>query len=377
MALVLVQEDGGGDYTTLAAAVAANETDIEIQETWSAPETANIAIDDANTSIVATGAAKHPGYVGGSPTHYRLEDNSGGHVVTTVDSIEGVVIDGLDIHQTGTGSSDECVRAGGGYAVTVLTLKNCLIHGDRGANDQDGVYLGIVEGTINLENCIIYGFDRAGLHAQCYNAAARTQTWNVNSCTIWDCGEDGEANGGGITAHSGSGVTLNLNLFNTQILACSFNSNDDYNESTVGGTHNWDTHNSIDSDNSIASRDGSAHACLASRTIAETDQGAGNYVIVEDLDSPYDLRIQDLGSAKNNAQDMHTDATGAGMNIPAADIVGTNRPQNTNYDCGAFEIVAADYIPMIMMIIMILISLGSLNCGILRGFLIEITEAII
>jgi hypothetical protein len=38
---------------------------------------------------------------------------------------------------------------------------------------------------------------------------------------------------------------------------------------------------------------------------------------------------------------MHSSSTGAGLTIPSTDIVGTSRPQNTNYDCGVFEIVAA------------------------------------
>ena len=72
MALVYVQEDGGGDYTTLAAAITANEVDIEIEETWDNPETAHITCDDANRTIEATGDAKHPGYANvGSETHWR------------------------------------------------------------------------------------------------------------------------------------------------------------------------------------------------------------------------------------------------------------------------------------------------------------------
>ena len=45
-------------------------------------------------------------------------------------------------------------------------------------------------------------------------------------------------------------------------------------------------------------------------------------VIVEDItNDPYDLRLQ--SNTYNEAQDMHTDASGAGLSIPAADIVGT------------------------------------------------------
>ena len=139
MATILVQEDGSGDaYTTLTAAVSnAGAADtIEISETWSAPEETNITISDAGLIIQAVGASKvtTAGHYSGSPTHYRIEDNSGGHVFTTS---AACTITGLDIKQTGSGGSDECVRWG-----AATTLNECILSCARGAVDQDGCYAG-------------------------------------------------------------------------------------------------------------------------------------------------------------------------------------------------------------------------------------------
>jgi hypothetical protein len=58
-------------------------------------------------------------------------------------------------------------------------------------------------------------------------------------------------------------------------------------------------------------------------------------VVFHDIAKPYDLRLQNV--AKNDAIDMHTASTGAGMTMPALDLRGVSRPYNTNYDCGPYE----------------------------------------
>jgi len=152
--MAIVQEDGGGDYTTLAAAVAANETTIEIQETWSAPETANITIDDANTTIIATGASKvtPARHVAGTPDHFILEDNAGGDVINV--TVDGVILDGLDIKQTGTGASDEGIDFNDTNAT--LTIQNCILSATTYTDQQDGIYIdNEADLTINVINTII------------------------------------------------------------------------------------------------------------------------------------------------------------------------------------------------------------------------------
>ena len=108
-----------------------------------------------------------------------------------------------------------------------------------------------------------------------------------------------------------------MNVFNTIVVGCS-TGNDDYAELTPAGTVNWDIHNSIDSDNTLDDRDSGHYNCLQGRTATDSDTpGAGTWVVFEDItSSPYDLRLK--SNAENDAQDAHTDSSGAGINMPAA-----------------------------------------------------------
>ena len=176
-------------------------------------------------------------------------------------------------------------------------------------------------------------------------------TVNVNSCFIWDCGHSDNSLStdrgiGGIgIASNGTGGTKNLNVHNTVVLGCSAHTfGNDYNEQTSAGTITWNIDYSFDSDNSIASRDTGAVSPLANVTITDGTPTTGNYCAVGDITtSPFDLRL--VSHADNDAQDYHSSTTGAGLTTPSTDIIGTSRPQNTNYDVGPFEITAGGPAP--------------------------------
>jgi hypothetical protein len=342
--------DGGGDFTTLAAALAdagtsAGDT-IEISGTWDNDDTAACTVADNNITIQAVGSSKCAPFAVASPTHYRLRCATNGSHCILVNNT-GCVIDGLEIKQGSTGSSDEGIRmaASGG----TLTVKNSHIYGGSSyVIRQDGIYINNISATLNLENCIIHTFDRTGIHDQNYTAETVVVTVNVNSCTIFGCGNDypaeNEAPGGIGVDSSHLDSVHNINVFNSVVVnnEQAGSGAEDFAISTgMAGTITWNIHNSIDSDNSIASRDAAAFECLASRTETDSDTpGAGNWVVFEDVTTyPYDLRLK--SNVENDAQDAHDSGSGAGIDMPDADIAGTTRPQNTNYDCGAFEIAAA------------------------------------
>lgn len=344
MANLTVEEDGGGDYTTLDEAcdnIGAGET-ITIQLGWDAIDSRN-AIISTNCFITATGASRvtTARHVSGSPQHYRLHCSTNGtHCIQVTDATASTTIDGIDIKQKSAGASDECIRLtdGGG----TLNIKNCILSSDFDTGSQDGVYVGAISCTINLENVIVYQVQRAGFHSQNTTADALTQTWNINSCSIWDCGDGNALDGGIVIDVRGTNAIFNINIHNTWALS---NNNADYHRYAGAGdnaTDTWGISYSIDSDNSIASRDGGGSGNQASRTIADADQGVGSYVIVNDITgaAPFDLSLLTLGNAKNNAEDEHTTDSAEGLTIPATDIDGTVRPQNTNHDVGAFEIVS-------------------------------------
>ncbi len=343
--MAIVRETpGDGEYGSLAAAIAASETDIEIVGEWASAETSHYTIS-STTTIEATGDAKHPGYVGSSPTHWRAKPTSSGHTFTVNDDL---TVTGLDVAILSSGASDECFRmaASGG----TLTLNKCLLH-SSGTTDQDGVYAGDIDCTVNVNECVIYNFERCGLHPQNYGNIAVSQTWNIRSSVIVDCGSGATSSnddgGIGVRLRNGDSVA-NINVYNSLVL--NNGAYGDYRNSGTSylyGTVNWNIHQSFDSDGSIALRDTGAVDCQGNMNLTDdnTKSADGDWVIVyETASGSEDFRLQ--SNDHNEAQDYSSTATGAGMTISSTtDIVGTSRPQDTDYDCGAFEIVS-DVLPI-------------------------------
>jgi hypothetical protein len=264
-----------------------------------------------------------------NPEHYQL------HPVTTENALnianEGVIVNGLEIFlNNGT------VSMGRGVAVTDVssTIRNCLVWANNVTENQScirAVVNSAQSRTVTLESNILVGGTRAGANFAVTNAGG-TLIANLNSNTIYGCGSDG---GGGVRAYNIVSGTLTVNALNNIVV-------DNATDFSQEGTATWDIHNSIASDNSISARDGSAHGCLANRsTTHNSSPGEGDWVIFRSLSAvPYDLRLVNV--AENDAIDMHTDSTGAGMTIPSTDVSGANRPYNTSFDCGAYEWAVAE-----------------------------------
>lgn len=340
MAKVYVQEDGNGDYTTLAAAITANEIDIEIRGTWSADETAKNALNDDNRTIEATGDAKCPGYTSASPTHWRVRPTVGtGHTFIQTLNAETTII-GLEIKRVDNsgGLNDNVISMDDN-----LTVKDCYIWVDdtthEADDNADGIYISYItaiEAILNVENCVFVGC-RGGIFA---NGNGGTITINVNSSSFFQCGQFGTAGYKGCISIINK-QTANVNIYNSFLFPHANAKGAICDGGSTPRTITCNIHNSIDSDGTIDTYDGSAHGCLTSHNITDdnTKSSDGDWVIVTDITSePYDIRLQ--SNTYNEAQDMHTDGSGAGMNI-GPDVIGTTRPQGTNYDCGHFEIVVA------------------------------------
>ncbi|KKM78646.1 hypothetical protein LCGC14_1357860 [marine sediment metagenome] len=341
MANLTVEEDGGGDYTTLDEAcdnITATDT-ITIQGAWDNPDTRSVIIS-VDCVITATGDARisTSKHFSGTPTHYRLEVADGNHCITVNDT--PTTIDGIEVKQNANGSSDEGIRMA--HATGTLNVKNCILWSTYSGADQDAIYAGAIDCTINVENVITYSWLRCGLHPQ-ISTGTHTQTWNAVCWSAWKCGTTAETEGGGIVLLLASIRTYNINIHNSWVLDCSIGA-EDYGEFGTGGTVTWGISYSIDSDNSIASRDAGGAGNLASRTIRDST-GGGNEVIVNDITGVVGTDKMDLAltddEINNDAQDAHTTDTAESQTIPSTDIDGTSRPQNTNHDMGAFEIVAA------------------------------------
>jgi hypothetical protein len=358
----LTVKQSGGDYSSLSAALSAasNGDVISIEGTWTVDDSSAATISD-DVTIETDEDSKHPGYYDTSQNHYRLRHTGGSHALTLSGSytatIDGVVI----VQASSGGTSDECFRCVPGTSDTV-TIKNSILICELNVLQQDCIYTGFgtAIGTVTVENSILYGAARAGIHSQNnYQYSSDSGTINVNSCAIWNCGrwDDGSPGfgdiGGGIQVSAndyGNYSNFDISVHNTIVVendtgtgGVASVSPADYHFSNAYASSNnndanWQISYSMDSDNSIASRDSGGVGNLASRTATDsTSPGTGAWVIFEDITTDYDLRLVD--NAENDAQNAHLVATAEGLTIPSTDIVGTSRPQNTNYDLGPFEIV--------------------------------------
>ncbi len=133
-------------------------------------------------------ANKHLGITGGSG-HARMRDTAG--LVITVSS-EFVVIEGLEIVLDSTGDSDECIR----WNADEMLVSRCILRATSITFNQDGIHTGSIAADAHVDNCLIYGFSRAGINVNKLVA----NTMNADSLTIYNCGhETGSSDGGGIT----------------------------------------------------------------------------------------------------------------------------------------------------------------------------------
>ncbi len=323
----------GGDYSTLNAAFAGAETTISIEGTWTAVDSTKATCSTANTTVTVDASSKHPGYINeGTWTHYRLVCTAG-HCLTVTGA--NLSLTGIVIHQDGGGVSDEGIRV----SASDLTVADCIIYGNSSfISDQDAIYIPTNSTTTTVKQCIIYNFRRGAIRY----AGAGTSTVNVNSCILFNNSQAFEQEGGGVVMIPDAGSTVTANVHNTISLKNTAGSFDGDYYAGGGGTEVMNISHSIDSDNSIAGVLSSGTGNLASRTQTDSSSpGAGDWVIFNDITTyPYDLRLKDHAT-ENDAKNMHAVATAHGLTIPANDIVNTVRPQDTNYDCGAFEIVGA------------------------------------
>ena len=332
MALVFIQEDGGGNYISLEAAISASQTEIEIQETWTSSETANYTISSA-TTIAATGSAKTPGRVGASPTHWRAKPTSSGSHTFLLNA--DLTIEGMDISNQSTGTSDEVFRLNADNVD--LVAKSCLLWLGARTDQQDIVYNDSKTScTVLLENCIGWNAYRAVID----QFSGGVATYKINSCHFYDIGFSTESTSrSGIIGISDDSV-IDCYIFNT---LCHIN--------TGYAFRSDNTNTNVTIDRSITNKaiweSGTTETITDSLvshnwTDDDTKSSDGDWVIVEGLTiPPYDLRV--VANSYNEAQDAHADGSGATLTMPPTDIVGTSRPQpaNGDYDIGAFEIVAA------------------------------------
>ncbi len=347
MATVLVRQDGVDAFTTLAAALAdagtGNDDTIFIEGAWSIDDTAACTVADSGITIQTDATAKHadrPQEVAGGNT-YRHRSASGHSFAVNQ---TGLIVDGLDIMNESTGTSDEVFRHGHGAASTIL-VKNSVLGFIAQNEEQDLYYNDQDENrTVTFEQCMLYNVYRGAVSFYDYGDGGPTATININSCNGYKIGHADSigsypARTGLAGLHMFDNPTVVLNIKNT-IVETGASVPPCASTSATNLTINLEDVAS----NQAAFTDtneGTLNAAKVLNSQTFTDTTGSSAFIFEDIDpSPYDLRLQD--HANNIAQNKtDVDQVGANLTIPATDISGTSRPQATYYDMGAFEIEAA------------------------------------
>jgi len=325
----------GKDHTTISSAVSwfqsnhnfdtdgigtiSIEDNAEYNENVSITGLSGTISSTAYLKITVAEANRHSGVAGTG--HARVRGSSSGSHVFTV-SEDFTVIEYLEIQQDSTGESDEGIRITSN--IDNVLISRCIIWTDQSISDSDGVYLGNWPATYSIDNCIIYGFNRGGIHCQNYNGS-NAQTANIDYCTVYDCGNGGGDEGGIIAYASGSGSGVTINTYNTASLE-SGPSGRDFFDRQVSGTTTWTgTHNSC-SDASLSSAAVNlTTGAQESLTISDTTQSTGSYFVVNSLtagsedflllddaagNKAYGNATNRVGSEPDSRQDFSLDIAG-------------------------------------------------------------------
>ena len=338
-------KQAAGDYSSLKAAIDANETTIDIEGTWTVDDnyTGSCVIDAGNaTTITCDSDSRNLAYPHiGVGTWYRLRKTDSGHMFTLNDDL---TMFGVDAQHEAAAISDEIFRVStGGIAVD---LDSCgMGYDEREGNGQCDVFLVTVSGAIDLvvTNCWTYNADRAVWSLDDVNNSG--STIDINSCASYDCGvQFGTLNRWQAYVGISGSNDVPVRVFNCAI---------SHGEGTASGAvfqHVGATSTILVNDTIINLADmasGWSTETVTGSTLSATwtenlAPGIGDFVIVEDITSTIqDLRLGD--SSENDAQDAHANATGAGLTMPATDCAGAPRPRNIDYDIGHFEVPTINF----------------------------------
>lgn len=327
-------KQSAGDFSTIASAMADAGTvsgdTFTIEGSWTVDDTAAVTVSDPNLTVTTDASSKVDPTDLASPSHYRLRHAGGSTCISIGDN--NFNIDGVEINQASTTTAGaKGIRWNISGATSLLTVKNCVLWATVEYTQQDGIYYSL-SGILNIENCILFGFGRAGLHLQ-NGSEVRTTIFNVNSCTSCK-----NTNSNFAARQNSTGSTITCNAFNSNLGSITDTGGDIGSTGTFETEITWDLHQCVVEDTST-SEDSGAVGCLTSRTLRDATAG-GDEVLVQDItgSAPFDLTLID-DDTNNDAQEMHTAGSGAGMSMPTTDIMGNTR--SSPYSCGAFHVVAA------------------------------------
>lgn len=358
---------GGGDYTTIAAW----EADTNLNggaDIWkgvisdNSNYDENVTINTDGTSIssyvwltVASGN-RHAGVA--NTGHARMYSTGTSHIIT-IDANWGRV-EWLDIKMAAAGASDEGIRV----AVNTddVLISYCIIWTDQSASDQDGINFADApdtSSTCSMDNCIIYGWERAGIHPQYSSAigAGAALTLDVDHCSIHDCGASGEVESGALYVRSeDAGDVVVINLHNTWGAGIAVNApfvdgEANTQPNTPIGTVTWNGSDNgrDDTTDHIQGTDNTTAWEDATDGIAAVTKSTGAWIVVNNITAgSEDLLLLD-DAAGNIMAGRGIDRQGSEPDARqdfSTDITGGTRP-TTSVDIGAHQVSAAPAAPVV------------------------------
>lgn len=247
-----------------------------------------------------TGAGKHDGKEDATAARLILSHTS--YVMLFQDDY--INVDGLQLINTNSSSGAGVIFQHGGIA----NLSDCIIRGSNPSSGGIGMALvADADAVTNIWNNVLYDFYRGIRHS----FANSGQVMAIYNNTIADL-----VNAGIIISDSAGDVALYLK---NNIV---FNTSDDYNLSTFT-LRNYT--NNCGEDNDSGSQDNYVQTSQAGTDLF-TDYTGKDFSIKDVNSDIYEVGISLASDADSK------------LNI-SDDIIGTARPQVTNYDIGAFEFV--------------------------------------
>jgi len=225
MALVTNTIGTAGDYTTIAAWLAAAPTlgtDIwhgQLIDNKNYNEEVDLTGTDTATATSYLWLDVHPNvrHDGTAGSGARIE-------ITGTAPVQGSVIiigtdygrvSGLEIYLGAADASDEAIRMQpnvGGTQDDIL-IEDCLIWTDTGVADTDGIYATNDNTILSVVNCVFQGWERGAIHMQ-NGGSERFYTVNVDHCAFID-GMSDTGNGGAFRADApGTLAEITFNVYN-------------------------------------------------------------------------------------------------------------------------------------------------------------------
>ncbi len=326
----------GGDFSTLAALFAAGEPVADVSGTWSADDTFSgvLSPPSLDTTITVMGESLPPEGVAhdGVGSWYRLRKTGTGN---------GIII-GRDFTVTGL----DYQAQGATLATMIINNQNKVnlftdcIFGTDAKQTNGRLFQSTQTGasTITFTNTFFYSISLSVIELQNGDGT----TLNARGCTALDCGQSANFAFFVEVDSTYLGTACAVNVFDCLLSNAGLASSEPFRDLapnvavdiTIAQTFTdaaaWES-------GSAANLVVDADSQLSTTFTDNPSPGAGAFAILTDVTtSPFNGNLQN-NAVDNDAQDAHTDSSGANLTMPALDIRGTIRPRNTRFDIGAFE----------------------------------------